>query len=174
MLFRDFRARGPIRIPPPPIVFFHDDAWASVHPLPKSWYLIPSLWVYLCSWMHIMAMLWSMADAVSSGSCPILFKVLTLNVFICIIRLHFSNFHLSSVAEARDTTSAGRAFFFTRAKSDVVWICGLSMNRRVRTSRTRLGISLSRRKVYLLAFMSTVLLPMAFENFVGWEVRIAW
>ena len=31
------------------------------------------------SWMHIISMLWSMADAVSSGSCPILFKVLTLN-----------------------------------------------------------------------------------------------
>ena len=30
--------------------------------------------------MHIMSMLWSIADAVSSVSCPILFKVLTLNI----------------------------------------------------------------------------------------------
>ena len=57
-----------------------------------------------------------MADAVSSGSCPILFKVLMLNVAICVVRLHFSNFHLSSVAdfsntEARVPTSAGRISF---------------------------------------------------------------
>ena len=58
-----------------------------------------------------------MADAASSGSCPILFKVLTLNVAICIVCLHFSNFCcLSSVAdfsntEARAPTPAGRAPF---------------------------------------------------------------
>ena len=33
---------------------------------------------------NAMFMLWSMADAVSSGSFPIVFKVLTLNVAICI------------------------------------------------------------------------------------------
>ena len=33
--------------------------------------------------MHIMSILCSSADAISSGSCPILFKVLTLNVAIC-------------------------------------------------------------------------------------------
>ena len=38
--------------------------------------------------MHIMSILCSTADAVSSGSCPILFKVLTLNVAICIVCLH--------------------------------------------------------------------------------------
>ena len=58
-----------------------------------------------------------MADAVNSGSCPILFSVLTLNVAICIVRLHFSNFcYLSSVAdllntEARTPTLSGRALF---------------------------------------------------------------
>ena len=58
-----------------------------------------------------------MADAVSSGSCPFLLKVLTLNVAICIVRLHFSNVcYLSSVAdllntEARTPTSSGRALF---------------------------------------------------------------
>ena len=40
MLFSDFRARGPIGIPTPPVVvltaFFHADAVASVHPLPLS------------------------------------------------------------------------------------------------------------------------------------------
>ena len=67
--------------------------------------------------MHIMSILCSTADAVSSGSCPILFKILTLNVAICIVCLHFSSFCcLSSVAdfsnpEARVPTSAGRAPF---------------------------------------------------------------
>ena len=54
-----------------------------------------------------------MADAVSSGNFLILFKVLTLNVTISIVRLRFSNFCLSSVAdfsntEIRAPTSAGR------------------------------------------------------------------
>ena len=51
---------------------------------------------------------------VSSGSWPILGKVLILNVAICIVRLHFSNFcfSLSFVAnlsntEARAPASAG-------------------------------------------------------------------
>ena len=75
---------GSISIPTPPIValleIFHVDAEANVHPLPVSWYLISLLWMYLCSCMHIMFLLWSIAKAVSSGSWPILFKVLTLNV----------------------------------------------------------------------------------------------
>ena len=101
--------------------------------LPVSWYLISSLCVYLCSWMHIMSMLRSIADAVSSGSCPILFKVLTLNVDICIVSLHFSNFwfSLSSVAdfsntEARAPTSAGFAPFLPARRAmqfgQVVWV----------------------------------------------------
>ena len=67
--------------------------------------------------MHIMSILCSIADVVSSGSCPILFKVFTLNVAICIGCLHFSSFCcLSSVAdfsktEARAPTSAGHAPF---------------------------------------------------------------
>ena len=126
MLFSDFRAHGPISIPTPPIVslteFFHADTVASVHPLPVSWYSISSLCVYLCSCMHIMSMLWTIADAVSSSSCPILFKVLTLNVATCIVRLHFSNFCLSSAAnflntEASAPTLAGRAPFLTTRRS---------------------------------------------------------
>ena len=67
--------------------------------------------------MHIMSMLQPMADAASSGSCPILFKVLMLNVAICIVCLHLSNFCLSSVAdflntEARAPSSARCAPFF--------------------------------------------------------------
>ena len=64
-----------------------------------------------------MSILCSTADAISSGSCPILFKVSTLNVDICSVCLHFSSFcRLSSVAdfsntEARAPTSAGRAPF---------------------------------------------------------------
>ena len=81
--------------------------------------------------MHIMSMLWSITEAVSSGSWPILFKVLTLNVGISIVFLHFSIFcfSLSNVADvlntrARDPTLAERAPFFTRAKSDAVWTSG--------------------------------------------------
>ena len=76
----------------------------------------------------------STADAVISSTCPILFKVLTLNVAICIVSVHFSNFCcLSSAAdflntEVRASTSAGRApFFFTCAKSDAVYVCDLSV-----------------------------------------------
>ena len=65
--------------------------------------------------MHIMSILCSTADAIHSGSCPILFKVLTLNVAICSVCFHLSSFcRLSSVAdffntEARAPTSARRA-----------------------------------------------------------------
>ena len=57
-----------------------------------------------------------MVDALSSSSCPILFKVLMLNVAICMVRLHLSNFGLSLVAdfsntETRAPTSTGRAPF---------------------------------------------------------------
>ena len=207
LLLRDFKALCPISIPTTPIValteFFYADTVASVHPLPVSWYLISSLCVYLCSCMHIMSMLYSTADAVSSGSWPILFKVHTLDVAICIVCLHFSSFCcLSSVAdfpntEARAPTSAGRAPFFTRAKSDAVYICGLSvghgylsmavfilihrsqpyrwaavvprsnwrswpLSREIHTPRTRWGIALGRQRVYLHAFTSIMLLPMAF------------
>ncbi len=73
-----------------------------------------------------------MADTVSSGSRPILFKFLTLNVTICIMHLHFSNFCLRSVAdfsntEAKAPPSAGRAPFFPAQRAmqfgQVVWIC---------------------------------------------------
>ena len=106
-----FNSLGPISIPNPPIValteFFQADTVAVL------WYLISSVWVYLCSCMQILC---SMADAVSSGSWPILFRVLTLNIAICIVCLHFSSFCLSSVpdfsnSEARAPTSAGRTPF---------------------------------------------------------------
>ena len=80
-----------------------------------------------------MSLLWSIADAVSSGSCPILFKVLTLNVVICIVHLHFSKFcfSLGSVAdfsntEVRAPTSAGRVPFLPVRRAmrfwQVVWV----------------------------------------------------
>ena len=68
--------------------------------LPVLWYLISLLWMHQCSCMHILSMLWSIAEAVSSGSWPFLFKVLTLNVAICIVLLHFSNFCFSLSSEA--------------------------------------------------------------------------
>ena len=48
-----------------------------------------------------------MANAVSSDSHPILFKVLMLNVTICIVCLHFNNFCLSSVADFFQTQRPG-------------------------------------------------------------------
>ena len=141
-----------------------------------------------------------MADAVSSGSCPILFNVLTLNVAICIVLLHFSKFCLSSVAdfsntEARAPTSAGRTLFFYPREERVVWawvmlifrwlflfsftqatlvdeqqsfpnrtIWSWPLNHRIQMHRTWLGFVLSRQRVYLLTFTSTITLPMIFEN----------
>ena len=92
--------------------------------------------VYLCSCMHIMSILCSTADAVSSGSWSILFKVITLNVAICIVCLHFSIFffffwfelccwvfeHWSQGSNLRKTR-----LFFNCAKSDAVCVCGLSV-----------------------------------------------
>ena len=96
MLFSVFNALGPRSIPTPPtdalIEFFHADTVTSIHPLPVSWYLISSVCVYRCSCMQIMSILCSTADAVSSDSWPILFRVLTLNVAICIVCLHLSSF----------------------------------------------------------------------------------
>ena len=135
-LFSVFNALRPISNPTPPIAalteFFHADRVMSDYPLPVSWYLISSVCMYLCSCMHIMSILCSMADAISSGSCPILFKVLTLNVAICSVCLHFSSFcRLSSVAdfsntEARAPTSAGWAPFLPTRRAMrfvyVVWV----------------------------------------------------
>ena len=81
--------------------------------------------------MHIMSILCSSADAISSGSCPILFKVLTLNVAICSVCLHFSSFdRLSAVADFSNSQGSNLSRtrpFFTRAKSDAVCVCGLSV-----------------------------------------------
>ena len=136
MLLSDFNALGPIYMPTSPTValieFFHADTVASVYHLPVSWYLISSLCVCLCSCMHIMSILCFRADAVSSGSLPILFKFLTLNVAICIVCLHFSSFCcLSSVAdfsnsEARAPTPGGGAPFLQAWRAMrcmyVVWV----------------------------------------------------
>ena len=139
MRISDFRSRGPISLPTPSIVALPElfqadaDADTNVHLLPLSWYLIYSLWMYLCSCMHIMSILWSITEAVCSGSWPILLKVLTLNVTICIVRLHFSNFcfSFSTVAEFSNTwsrapTSAGRTPFLPAGSvirsGQVVWV----------------------------------------------------
>ena len=69
----------------------------------------------------------SITEAVSSGSWPILFKVLMLNVTICIVHLNFSNFcfSLSSVADfsntgARAPTLAECAPFFYQGDHSVI------------------------------------------------------
>ena len=121
MLFSDFRACVPISIPTPPITalteFFHADDDTNVHPLLVSWYLISLLWMYLCSCMHIMSMLWSIAEAVSSGSWPILFEVLMLNITICFVLLHFSNFcfSLNSVSDFSIAWDQGSKLSRTRS-----------------------------------------------------------
>ena len=111
ILSSDFTAHGPISISMPSIEalteFFHADVVANIHPMPVSWYLISLPWIYLCSWKHIISMLWSITDALNTRSCPILFKFLTLNVAICFVRLHFSNFcfNLGSLADFRTLRS---------------------------------------------------------------------
>ena len=132
-----FNALGPTSNPTPPTAalteFFHADTVTSDQPLPDSWYLISLVCVHLCSCMHIMSILCSSADAISSGSCPILLKVLTLNVAICSVCLHFSSFDcLSSVAVFFEHWGQGSNLsrtrpFFTRAKSDTACVCGLSV-----------------------------------------------
>ena len=136
MLLSVFNALSPINIPTPPTVeltkFFHADTVASIHPLLVLWYLISSVCIYLCSCLHIMSILCSTADAVSSWSWPILFKVLTLNVVICIVCMHFSSFCcLSTVAdfsntETRAPTSAGCTPFLPAWRAMrfmyVVWV----------------------------------------------------
>ena len=99
MLLSDFRARGLRSIPTLPMTelteFLPADADSNIHPLPISLYFTSaSLWWYMCSCMHTMSMLCSTADAASSDCWPVLFKVLTINVAICIVRFHLSNFHL--------------------------------------------------------------------------------
>ena len=112
---------------------FHWQIFSMQMQWPVSWYLISSLAVYRCSCMHIISMLWHIADVVSSCSCPILFKVLTSNVAICNVCLHLSNFGfgLSSVAdfsgtEARAPTSAGWVTLSPVRKAmlfgQVVWV----------------------------------------------------
>ena len=119
MLFSVFNAFGPRSIPTPPtdalIEFFHADTVTSIHPLPVSWYLISSVCVYRCSCMQIMSILCSTADAVSSDSWPILFRVLTLNVAICIVCLHFSSFCLSLIIWKSDLTDKMKRSFFQAA-----------------------------------------------------------
>ena len=126
MLLSVFNALRPISIPIHPTValteFFHADTLASVHPLPVSWYLISSVCVYLCSCMHIMSLLCSTTDAVSFDSWPILFKVLILNVAICIFCC-FSSVTDFPNTKARAPTSAGRAPFFSPHEEQ----CGLCM-----------------------------------------------
>ena len=138
MLVSVFNILGPLSITNPPTValtvFFHADTVASVHPLSVSWYLIFSLCVYLCFCMHIMSILCFTAYAVSSCSWPILFKVQTLNVTICIVCLHFSSFcFLSSVADLSNTERPGlqpqqdAALFYLREERSglYMWLeCG--------------------------------------------------
>ena len=85
MLLSDFSARGLRSIPTHPIValteFFQADADTNVQPFPDSWYFISiSPWSNLCSCTHMMSIFFSATEAVSSGSWPIVFSVLTLNV----------------------------------------------------------------------------------------------
>ena len=124
-LFSDISARGPISIPTPPMMtlteFPQIDAETNVYPLHVSWYFISSsLWWHQIACTHIMSMLWSFADAVSTGSWPILF-ILTLNVAIFIVLLQLSNFcfclSFRSAADFSNTgtrtrTSAERTPFF--------------------------------------------------------------
>ena len=118
MLFSDFWARCPISIPTPPI------AASNVHPLLVSRYSISSLWRYQCYFMHIISMLLSIKEAVSSGSWPIQYKILTLNVLICIALWHFRYFCFEHWDLGRKPN--GTCPLFASAKCDAVWTSALS------------------------------------------------
>ena len=139
MLPSDFRACGTLSIPTPHIKllteFFPADVLVSIHQLPVSWYLIFLLWVYQSSCMHIISILWSIAEAVSSGSWPILFKILTLSVAICIMRLYLSNLFLKFQLCSWFFKTYGQVSnfsrthsFFTVAKNDAVLRFGLCVS----------------------------------------------
>ena len=66
-----------------------------------------------------MSILCSTADAISSGSCPILFKVLTLNVAICSVCLH----RLSIIWKSDLTDKMKRSFFQAAVTSILLYGC---------------------------------------------------
>ena len=89
-----FSVPGPINIPTPHIVALtevsHADAETNVHPLKVSWYFISLVCRYLCSWMHIMTMLWSITETVSclfylKFESWISFFVWCLNIFVIFV-----------------------------------------------------------------------------------------
>ena len=84
----------------------------------------------LCSSMHIISMLGFIAEAVIRGSWPIRFKILTLNVAIFIVLLHFSNFCFNWFFEHWcQGSNLSRTYpFFTRAKSDALCTSGLNVS----------------------------------------------
>ena len=118
MLFSDFTVWGLRSIHTPPMTalmeFFHADTETNVHPLPVSWHSIfSSLLSYLCSCMYTMSIWCSNTDAVSLGSWPIPFKVLTLNVTTWTVFLHLSNFGLDlslSLSSVVGSNTGARAF----------------------------------------------------------------
>ena len=136
MLLSDFRARGLRSIPTLTTTelteFLPADADSNIHPLPISLYFTSaSQWWYMCFCMHTMSMLCSTADAASSDCWPVLFKVLTINVAICIVRFHLSNFCLclSSLADFSSTRAKLRRthlFFLPARRAVQIWSYGLS------------------------------------------------
>ena len=92
-LFSDFRARGPISIFTPPIAvlieFFHADAEISISQYRGILRLLYYDGICVFLYAYYVYVMISTADAVSSDSWPILFKVLTLNLVICIEVIFF-------------------------------------------------------------------------------------
>ena len=92
----DFRPRGPISTATFP---------STQMPIQMSIFCLYCGILYLryegnpCSCTHTISILSSITDAISSGSWLILFKILTLNVAICIMHLNLSNFGFCSVAD---------------------------------------------------------------------------
>ena len=88
------------------------------------------IWYLRCACMYVLQCILCLSYVLQPMQ---LSKGLTINVTVCIVCLHFSSFCcLSSLAhfsntEARAPASAGRAPSFTRAKSDAVYVCGLSL-----------------------------------------------
>ena len=72
---------------------FHADAKKNVHLFVISWYFNSiSLWQYLYSCTHIMSIIFSAVDSVSSVSLFIVYEVLKLNIAMLTMPLCLCNF----------------------------------------------------------------------------------
>ena len=97
----------------------------NVRPLPVSYYFISPFWMYLFSCMHIVSMLWSIAEAVSSGRSSMSLFILFFCIWVIFVLVWGSQLIFGSLGPGLQTQR--EVLFFTSVKNDAVLTCGLSM-----------------------------------------------